>query len=419
MVVTIDLGVIELDLQDLSVHSLDLRLEEVMRKKRREAFLAAAVKAEGLAIADRACPDCDTAMKVHDKRSAPVQTLGGQIRLARRRLRCPCCGIDRYPLDAFAPRDVRHTLAVVERALYLATELSYAKASEMMRRFFGAEISHGQLQRLAKKEGALAGADLELATHGLFELGSDPGETVTRTEKDTLIIAIDGGNIPDRATGDDFEAKIGVIYGVKAEVSSGRIRLLDRVGYASLEDSHTFAKKLSCLALMHGYRSAGKVLAIGDGAAWIKRRIKDFFPRAVYLLDLFHLKRRIRELLGLSERDGPMCAAVIAACTAGRPAEALKLLAAYRPEPDLIERWMRLIAYIRANREGIANHTRSDLFGSGAVEKAVDLVVSRRFKCRGMSWLRPGAAGMLALRLLRFNAQWDRHWAARLRPCPA
>lgn len=419
MVVTIDLGVIELDLEDLSVHTLDLELEEVMRAKSREAFLAAAAEAERLAMVGRTCPVCGMAMNVHDRRSTPVQTLAGEVRLIRRRLRCPACGAERYPLEDFAPRDVRHTLAVIERALFLATELSYAKASEMMKRFFDADISHGQLQRLAKKEGALVGLDLSRATADLFELGLDPGELVTRTDADTLVMAIDGGAIPDRGSGDDMEAKVGVIYGVRAEVSKGRIRLLDRVGYASLEDSYVFMRKLSCLALMHGCRSAGRVLAIGDGATWIRRRIRDFFPRAVYLLDLFHLKRRIRELLGADERDGPLCEEVIAACVAGRPDEAQRLLAAYRPPVELTERWMRLIAYIRANREGISNYARSDLLGSGAVEKAVDILVSRRFKCRGMSWLRPGASGMLGLRLLRFNREWDSHWAGRLAACHA
>jgi len=34
-------------------------------------------------------------------------------------------------------------------------------------------------------------------------------------------------------------------------------------------------------------------------------------------------------------------------------------------------------------------------------------------KCRGMSWLKPGALGILKLKMLRFNNEWDTHWESR------
>jgi len=105
-------------------------------------------------------------------------------------------------------------------------------------------------------------------------------------------------------------------------------------------------------------------------------------------------------------------------CCRGRPDQALELLEKYRAlTEEKAEEVRKLMTYIRSNRAGISNYARSDLFGSGAVEKAVDLLVSRRFKNRGMSWFRPGAAGMLALRLLRFNGEWDNHWNWRMQTC--
>ena len=41
--------------------------------------------------------------------------------------------------------------------------------------------------------------------------------------------------------------------------------------------------------------------------------------------------------------------------------------------------------------------------GSGAVEKNIDVAIARRFKLRGMSWSKEGAANLLALRLLYLN----------------
>lgn len=107
--------------------------------------------------------------------------------------------------------------------------------------------------------------------------------------------------------------------------------------------------------------------------------------------------------------------AVTAVCVRGRPDEAIGLLRPFDPGEE--ERYQllheRLMGYIGANAEGIRNYARTDLFGSGSVEKAVDIIVSRRFKCRGMSWLKPGAQSMLKLRLLRFNGDWDAHWESR------
>jgi len=414
MIVRIDLGVLEIDLSGKTVDQIDAELDVAMREHQRCAFGTLCERQEAAGLAERAC-ECGGEMTVKDSRVRTVSTLGGEVSVRVRRLRCPSCGAQRRPLDHFLPPGRRHTLAVVEAGLHLATDISYANSSATLSKLTGAQISHGQLQRLAKTEGALVDAELHAATEDLYGLGLDPGELVTRTRDDTLVIAIDGGMIPDRATGDHMEAKVAVLYGLKAEVSRGRVALVDRVGYAGLEDSVTFAKRVSTLAIRHGMRSAGRVLAIGDGAGWIRRMIRDFLPGAVYLLDLFHLKRRLREVLR-EEADAGVLESVTAACVAGDPDTALKLLLEWGVPADAerAEKYRKLLYYVRTNAAGIANYARSDLFGSGAVEKAVDLIVSRRFKHRGMSWLRPGALGMLKLRMLRFNGTWEAHWASRL-----
>jgi hypothetical protein len=57
------------------------------------------------------------------------------------------------------------------------------------------------------------------------------------------------------------------------------------------------------------------------------------------------------------------------------------------------------------------------------MEKAVDIVVARRFKARGMSWFRRGVSALVRLRLLRLNGDWSRYWSERfgslLRPWPS
>lgn len=412
MIVRLDLGSLELDVSDLSASQADARLHELVRERERTAFAQMCAQVDAAGLADRSCA-CGGELRIKDRRRRTVSTSGGEVVVTVRRLRCPECGSQVRPLDAFLPPGHRHTLPVIEAGLYLATDVSYAKSSATLEKLTGARISHGQLQRLAEAEGSRIDTGLHALADDLYGLGLDPGEVVKRTRDDTLVIAIDGGAVPDRATGDDFEAKVAVIYGVRAEISKGRHTLVDRVGYAGIEDSVTFAKRVSTLAMLHGMRSAGRVLAIGDGAGWIRRMIRDFLPDAIYLLDLFHLKRRIREVL-CEETEAGLLQSVFAACAAGDPREALRLLAGHMPPEEKSEAHRKLLHYIKANALGIANYARSDLFGSGCVEKGVDLIVSRRFKGLGRTWFKPGALGMLKLRMLRFNGQWDDYWSERL-----
>jgi hypothetical protein len=50
-----------------------------------------------------------------------------------------------------------------------------------------------------------------------------------------------------------------------------------------------------------------------------------------------------------------------------------------------------------------------DGYGSGPIEKTVDITVARRFKKRGMSWYRSGANPLLKLMLLKLNGEWDEY----------
>ena len=169
---------------------------------------------------------------------------------------------------------------------------------------------------------------------------------------------------------------------------------------------------MSVLAIEQGMLSAGRTIVIGDGAGWIRHMARDVFPDAVYVLDLYHLKHRIRQVFP-EEWEAGIRDDTVAACLAGDPAGAIRVLKAASPASERDEAYRKLLFYIRSNALGIENYTRTDLFGSGCVEKAVDILISRRFKLRGMSWLRPGAQGMVKLKVLRYNRTWNDHWESR------
>ena len=73
----------------------------------------------------------------------------------------------------------------------------------------------------------------------------------------------------------------------------------------------------------------------------------------------------------------------------------------------------RVAEYVMNNAEWIRNIPKVKGYGSGPVEKTVDITVSRRFKKRGMSWYRQGVNPLLQLRLLKLNGEWNEYWNER------
>jgi len=106
----------------------------------------------------------------------------------------------------------------------------------------------------------------------------------------------------------------------------------------------------------------------------------------------------------------------------------LDLLAGWASEeadadPERSRKLSLVWGYVAANYRAIENYRIVPLASSGPMEKAVDLVVARRFKTRGMSWFRRGVSALVRLRLLRLNGTWTPYWserfAAALRPWPS
>jgi len=77
------------------------------------------------------------------------------------------------------------------------------------------------------------------------------------------------------------------------------------------------------------------------------------------------------------------------------------------------EKIFQVAACVMNNAEWIRNVPKVKGYGSGAVEKTVDITVSRRFKQRGMSWYRHGVNPLLQMRLLKLNGEWGTYWDQR------
>jgi hypothetical protein len=369
---------------------------------------------------------CGGSLKANGRAPRRLVTLSGEVELRRQRFRCTACGTEQVPLDAalgLEPR-VAHTLAVRERALWLVTDMSYAKAVETAAEIRRWPIGRGELHRWVAEEGSLLEAARSAESEAIF--GAHPDRSSRPRRGGTVWVSADGTMVHDRASGTELEVKVGLVFDGARPTGRRRRALVGRTLDAGTEGWTAWAERFTALCTKLGVYEADRICFVSDGAAairWIRERA---FPTAIELLDWYHLVDQLRAAIGPDRPDRLETALALAA--PGDAGRLLELLAAwaYEEAGSDLERSDKLAAawgYVSNNRRAIENYRIVPLASSGPMEKAVDLVVARRFKARGMSWFRRGVSALVRLRLLRLNGTWARYWAERfaaaLRPWPA
>lgn len=344
-----------------------------------------------------------------------ITTTVGQVQYARTRFKCCSCGKERYPLDEALglQGNGNVTLGLKEKTLYLATDTAYDKAADNLKKLTGIELSGRQIQNWAKEEGEKVQESVRRKREQIFDDNCVPESEEKRKR---VFVQVDGTFVKDRSKPRSVECKVGVIYSEKAKVSKNRYRILDKRTYATVDNIDSFREEFIAECTGWGVWDAEEILYVADGASWIKKMCKYDFPGAVYLLDFWHLAQNISRALGEDHKRAAdnWIAEVKTTSNARLLLKRIRSLYVRIRDPDLQERLRKLYGYVKSNEEGIENWKKVKCLGaSGAIEKAVDITVARRFKKRGMSWIRPGLSSLLSLRLLKLNGEWDKYWAAR------
>lgn len=404
---------VRIALRQTDVHWLEAELLEQRTRLFLEVLRTAVAEIETTVLATARCPTCDGPLVGNGRVPLVLETLLGRLEYARQRCRCPRCGVDVYPLDSalgLLP-GTGSTLGVRERALWAVTEVSYAKAAAFLAKFTGLAVSHGRIHGWVREEGTHLEAAEAAAQAATF--GPHPHARPAALGPPCLYVQVDGTMVRDR-DGGSMECKVGIVYSERAEISRGRIALLDKRTYASFDAAERFGERFWVTCAAQGAATARQVVFVSDGAEWIHTLQRAYFPGALVILDPWHLEQRLWEVWGAG-RSRLVAACLAAAWRGDVPAlqRRLRAAGARLRDPDHRAQLAGLLAYIAANAEGIRNLARFEATGSGAVEKTVDVVVTHRYKKRGMSWRRPGSRALLKLRLLRLNGAWDAYWAER------
>jgi hypothetical protein len=415
---------VRLTTEHADVGSLERGVSAALADAGRQLWTVLLARLEAALPAPTACARCHGSLKANGRAPRRLVTLTGEVELRRRRYRCRACGQERVPLDealGLEPR-TQHTLGVRERALSLVTELSYQRTVDLARELRGWSIGRGELHRWVAEEGQRLEAAQAEAQAALFERGRLP----EAERRGTVWIEADGTMVHDRSTGTEFEVKVGLVFAGAERVGLRRHRLRERELYAGTEGWHQFAERFVAGCARLGVFQAQRVCFVSDGAGALRWLRRHYFPDAIELLDWFHLAEQLR--YGVGHAHAERLEQALALGRAGQPEALQALLLAHATDldatdPDQARRARAVVEYVVNNALGIRNYTVVPLPSSGPMEKAVDLTVCRRFKLRGMSWLRRGVTHLLRLRLLRLNGTWERYWRDRfgslLRPWPS
>jgi len=163
-----------------------------------------------------------------------------------------------------------------------------------------------------------------------------------------------------------------------------------------------------------GVFDSQEIIVVSDGASGCNKLREDYFPDSLYVLGFWHLARNIKVSLGAEHRE--IVGKLIYLAARGQTEQMrrrLELLFSSSRDPTFRAKIAELCGYIEKNEEGIKNAARLDFYGSGPIEKAVDVTICRRFKRRGMSWYVHKAYPLLGLRLLKINGEWEKYWRTK------
>lgn len=235
-----------------------------------------------------------------------------------------------------------------------------------------------------------------------------------------LCIEPDGTYCKNRRKAEkSHEVKVAVLYTEKKYrgKKSKKAQLINKTLVSSKqgESVESFFGRVAWIAAeKYGVNENTLIIIRGDGDQWIKNLKYDYFPRAKYFLDWWHVKKNMRNTFG-KEPTKIMMEYVYNRNPNGllQHIRETHLNDIHSLGEKTYEVFRSFYYYIENNREGLEfsgidpefkkQHPGMFKRGSGAIERNIDLVVGERCKLKRMSWSKQGLDNMIYLRSKKLN----------------
>ena len=326
-----------------------------------------------------------------------------------------------FPLDELIGIDKIPFKATYQAMAMIAKEGircgSYREAASILNDYHHYDISPAQVKRITDYVCSLVyDDDCKKAEHAKSFEGAHIDRRKCR--KDVLYLEFDGSyyleNIMDAPGCDWKECKIAIAFCqsdiVKWGNDTAEIKKKDYAGYIGSADE--FKYHLIALAERNGLFSCKEIVVITDGAKWILPLIREIFPQATPILDLFHAK----------ENAGKFAKAVIK----GKKKQQVYAdkLCELIDKGEVDELLRILEPYKNFKREGVVNFysyvdrlkdcmhydqyiEKGYLVGSGHIESSHRYVMQDRMKRPGQHWNREHGQGILSAKCRYESDNWS------------
>jgi hypothetical protein len=404
------------------------------------------------------CEQCGGGLRNVKRAALTVQSIFGPVAIRRAHYHCRACARSVYPLDErYGWQAHRYTPTAKEWVCLLCQAQPYEEAVEILGRVSGmrgtVESFREVVQECGQQMTETRDAVVELinkteaplpqvaAPSRLMVVGADgccvlkSGVKVGRRKK--------GQKRPKKAHRSrrgvrrcsteakrerGMEVKVGMV-GALIRNAQNEYKIEQKSYVTTFERVDVFEDLLLVESLQRGVPQAEQVLVMGDGAAWIWKRIASLVPqeKRVEIVDWFHLKDKVWEtaevLYGSREHwatrnwaeqkldqlwNGDVLSVV----------RALHQLECQRKQKG--KRQQRALDAIHTLTHYLTeNQTRMDYpryrrrgwpIATGDVESACKNVVGARMKRSGMQWRKKSAAPLLHVRAEFLSRRWDKNW---------
>jgi hypothetical protein len=323
----------------------------------------------------------------------------------------------------------------IEQAVELATQIpSYPRGASSFQRLTRIPMSKSSLQGLVVEYGERLVVAQAQEAQAMVQVpeGVSEGEAwraIPEPDSPVMAVAMDGGMIHVRGEGWK-ETKIVAIsaveVGEEVEGGAGPAVELRRTSYrAGLWDAASFGPQQWAEACRRGLEKAERVVCVNDGAPWIWLIVAMCYVPCIEVLDWWHAVQKLWELafllLGAENEASPVWAEQQKSFLwAGQLRQVFHQLRLLCPRGQALpDKVPQAIGYLFRHRQRMrypAFRHAGYPIGSGSVESACKVVVQERMKQAGMTWSRPGAQAMLALRSVLLSGRWTEVWPSLAPP---
>ena len=382
-----------------------------------------------------ACP-CGDQAHYRELRSRRILTALGEVELTRPWYLCPRCHNGQFPVDRQLDIESCDCSPGVRRMQALVGQSSpFDHGREQMKLLAGLAVTAKSVERTAEAMGAdiAAGEQHEIRKAVQLDLPVVVGEPIP-----ILYVQMDGTGVPvvkketegrkgktDGQPAHTREVKLGCVFTQTTWDQEGyAIRDPDSTTYTGgIETAEEFGKRIYLEAWKRGWSRAENKVIVGDGAEWIRNLADLHFPAAVQIVDLYHARQHLWELVRRLYPNDPANqrawmkvhqkrlldkGKIEKLVLSLRSTESMnaEVLEKIRIEADYFERNAERMRYPKFRHQHL-------FVGSGVIEAGCRTVIGSRLKQSGMFWTVRGANSIITLRCCHLNSRFEDYWENR------